>query len=155
MSETAGDSPGIWHTWPDPAKLTSWRGETMAAHLDIRFVQAGDDYLTAAMPVDHRSLQPFGLLHGGASCALAETLASIAGNLVLDTSRNHALGMSINASHLRPVSEGRIFATARPRHLGRKTQVWAVEIEDEKQRPVCVARITLAVIEGQWSGSRD
>ena len=153
MPEPAGDEPGIWHSWPDPAKLTSWRGETMAAHLDIRFVQAGADYLTAAMPVDYRTLQPFGLLHGGASCALAETLASIAGNLVLDTSRHHALGMSINASHLRPVTGGRIFATARPIHLGRKTQVWSVKIEDDSQRPVCAARVTLAVIEGQWRGS--
>jgi len=120
---------------------------TMTAHLGIEFVRIGPDYIEARMPVDERTVQPDRILHGGASVALAETLGSIGGAMVVDRERYQIVGQEINANHLRPVREGHVHGTARPIHLGRRSQVWAIEIVDDRQRLVCISRLTIAVIE--------
>jgi len=136
----------IWHAEPDLDELAR-RGEgTLVSHLAIRYVAAGPDWLTAAMAVDARARQPYGILHGGASAALAETVGSAAGNLCVDADRFVCVGLEINANHVRPVREGEIRATARPLHLGGRTQVWDIRIVDARDRLVCVSRLTLAVI---------
>ena len=120
------------------------RGTAMAP-LGIVFTEIGHDFLRATMPVDARTHQPYGLLHGGASALLAETVGSTAGMLTLDDDRA-CVGLEINANHLRAVRRGVVTATARPFHVGRQTQVWEIRIEDEAGRLVCVSRLTLAVI---------
>ena len=117
----------------------------MIEALGIELTELGDDFLRGRMPVDARTLQPFGLLHGGASVALAETLGSMAGNLCLEADRR-AVGLEINANHLRAVTEGHVTGTARPLHLGRSTQVWEIRIEDALGRLTCISRLTLAVV---------
>ena len=117
---------------------------TLMEAVGIVFTELGDGYLRATMPVDARTHQPYGLLHGGASVALAETLGSSAGMLV--AGGNAVVGLEINANHLRAVRSGTVTGTARPLHVGRSTQVWQIEIEDEAGRAVCISRITLAVL---------
>ena len=120
---------------------------TLVEHLGIQLTELGDDFLRGTMPVDHRTKQPYGLLHGGASVALAETLGSIAGNLaVRDPSKHMVVGLEINANHLAAVTSGTVTGTARPLHVGRSTQVWEIRIEDAMGRMNCVSRITLAVV---------
>jgi 1,4-dihydroxy-2-naphthoyl-CoA hydrolase len=119
---------------------------SMAEHLSIEFTEFGADWMSGTMPVDHRTMQPMGLLHGGASVALAETLGSVAGNLCLDFSRLHCVGQDINANHLRAVRSGMVTGTARPFHLGARSQVWQIEIRDPAGELACVSRLTLAVI---------
>ncbi len=119
---------------------------TLAEHLDIQYTEVGDDYITAKMPVDERTKQPMGLLHGGASVALAETLGSVAGVLCVEDDTKTIVGVEINANHLRSVMEGFVFGTVRPIRLGRTMQVWNIEIKDEQDRLVCVSRITIAVV---------
>lgn len=118
----------------------------LPGHLGIEFIEAGDDWLRARMPVDERTRQPFGRLHGGASVALAETVASVAGSRVVDPQKFVTVGMEINANHIRPATAGWVHATARAESLGRTTQVWTVRIEDDEGRLVCLARMTAAVI---------
>lgn len=118
----------------------------MPAHLGIEFVDCGEDWISARMPVDHRTHQPFGRLHGGASVALAETIGSMAGSMVIDPEGLACVGMEINANHLRPVRDGWVYATARPEALGRSTHVWSIRIVDEADKLVCISRLTLAVI---------
>lgn len=120
--------------------------KTLPAHLGIEFDAIGDDWIRARMPVDERTRQPFGRLHGGASVALAETVASVAGALVVDRERFVTVGMEINANHLRPVHDGWVHATARPEVLGRSTQVWSIRIEDDAGKLACISRMTAAVI---------
>ncbi len=119
---------------------------TLIEHLGIVFTAAGADWLQATMPVEACTRQPYGLLHGGASVVLAETLGSSAGNLCLDTATHHAVGLEINANHLRAVREGVVTGTARAVHVGRSTQVWDIRIEDARGRASCVSRLTLAVV---------
>jgi 1,4-dihydroxy-2-naphthoyl-CoA hydrolase len=121
----------------------------MPGLLGIEFVEAGDDWLRARMPVDHRTKQPWGKLHGGASVALAETVASVAGALTLDSKASTAVGLEINANHARPASEGFVHATAKAEALGRTTQIWTIRITDDADRLVCLARMTAAVIQVQ------
>ena len=123
----------------------SRRADTLVGHLDIEVVEVGEDFVRGTMPVDARTHQPFGLLHGGASVALAETLGSIAANLAVDET-HYCVGLEINANHLRAVRSGHVTGTARPIHLGRSTQVWDIRIHDEQDRPVCVSRLTMAVL---------
>ena len=120
--------------------------DTLIAHLGIEFIEAGDDYVKARMPVDHRTHQPARMLHGGASVALAETLASWAATFVVDRETNYCVGLEINANHVRPVGSGWVIGTARPVHLGRSTQIWEVRVADESDRLVCISRVTMAVL---------
>ena len=119
---------------------------SLVEHLGIVVTEAGDDWLRGTMPVDARTRQPYGLLHGGASVALAETLGSMAGGLCVDTTREAVVGLEINANHLRAVREGTVTGTARALHVGRSTHVWEIRIENEAGKPVCISRITLAVV---------
>ena len=130
----------------DIAEANALRHGTLIEHLGIVITEAGDDWLRATMPVDARTKQPFGLLHGGASVALAETLGSMAGGYCVDPATQMVVGLEINANHLRAVREGTVTGTARALHVGRSTQVWEIRIEDEAGRPVCVSRLTLAVV---------
>jgi 1,4-dihydroxy-2-naphthoyl-CoA hydrolase len=122
---------------------------TLGEVLGMRVVEIGDDYVRGTLPVDARTHQPYGLLHGGASVALAETLGSLAGMLTLDPALEAAVGLDINANHVRGVKSGVVTGTARAVHLGRSTQVWEIRIEDERQKLVCIARLTLAVVPRQ------
>jgi 1,4-dihydroxy-2-naphthoyl-CoA hydrolase len=134
---------------PDIARLNAHSRGTLAESLGIEFTEAGTDFLRGRMPVDQRTKQPYGLLHGGASVALAETLGSAAGNLCLDGDRSVAVGLEISANHLRPATQGWVIGTARPIHLGRSTQVWDIRIEDEAGHMTCISRLTLAVVPKQ------
>ncbi|HKR92828.1 hotdog fold thioesterase [Novosphingobium sp.] len=136
----------IWHGTVELAALNRLGENSMNAYVGIEFIDFGDDWLAARLPVDKRTVQPFGRLHGGASVVLAETVASVAAMCTLDPTRETAVGMEINANHLRPVSEGYVHAVARPEALQRKTQVWSIRITDELGRLVCISRITMAVI---------
>lgn len=119
---------------------------SMVENLGILIIEAGDDWLRGTMPVDARTKQPYGLLHGGASVALAETLGSMAGGLCVDSATEAVVGLEINANHLRAVREGTVTGTARALHVGRSTHVWEIRIENEAGKPVCISRITLAVV---------
>jgi 1,4-dihydroxy-2-naphthoyl-CoA hydrolase len=130
---------------PSVAELNAIGAGSMSEALGMEFTEIGDDYLRARMPVDARTKQPFGLLHGGASVALAETLGSLAGNLCLDPERAVAVGLEINANHLKAVTRGHVTGTARPIHIGRSTQIWEIRIEDDDGRLSCISRLTLAV----------
>lgn len=136
----------LWKQPPDLERLNASSRHTLMDALDIRFNACGDDWLSATMPVDARTHQPFGLLHGGASVALAETVGSTAALLTLDTEHELAVGLDINANHLRGVREGRVTGTARALHLGRSTQVWEIRIVDADERLVSIARLTMAVV---------
>jgi 1,4-dihydroxy-2-naphthoyl-CoA hydrolase len=120
--------------------------DSLIAHLGIEIVEAGDDYLKARMPVDQRTKQPAGVMHGGASLALAETLASWAAAFVVDRSKHHCVGIEINANHVRPASSGYVTGIARPVQLGKTLHVWEVRISDEKDKLVCISRVTMAVL---------
>jgi 1,4-dihydroxy-2-naphthoyl-CoA hydrolase len=119
---------------------------TMMRHLDIVFEEIGGDFLRASMPVDDRTRQPFGLLHGGASVVLAESVGSVGANLCVDRSKYLCVGQEINANHVRSVRGGRVTGTARPVHLGGRTQVWAIEIVNEAKDLLCISRLTIAVV---------
>jgi len=121
--------------------------ETMVEHVGIVITEIGDDYLKGTMAVDHRTVQPMGILHGGASVALAETLGSIAANLVVDDAKKYCVGLDINANHIRSANSGMVTGTAKPLHIGSSTQVWGIEIVDEKNRLVCISRLTMAVLD--------
>jgi 1,4-dihydroxy-2-naphthoyl-CoA hydrolase len=120
--------------------------KTMGTFLDMAFEELGADYLTMSMPVDDRTKQPYGLLHGGASCALAETVGSIASALVIDTEKQICVGLEINANHLRAVRNGKVFAKAQRIHLGSSTHVWDIKITDDNKKLVCVSRLTVAIL---------
>lgn len=127
-------------------QLTAMVRGTMVEHIGIEFTGLTDDTLTARMPVDARTRQPFGILHGGASIALAETLGSVASTLVADPAQNRVVGIEVNGNHLRAVSEGWVIGTCRPIHVGRSTHVWEIRIATEDDRPVCVSRLTVLVV---------
>jgi len=118
---------------------------TMFEHCEVLISEVGPDYIKGTMPVDHRTKQPRGILHGGASVVLAEGIASLAGNMVLNPDTHFAVGLDVNANHLRPVTKGHVEATARPQHLGKKTQVWEILLHHEGKL-TCVSRLTLAVL---------
>jgi uncharacterized domain 1 len=136
----------IWKHPLDLDRINGWSRNTMMETLDIRFTAFGDDWLRGTMPVDHRTQQPFGLLHGGASVVLAETLGSSAALLTLDVEKEIAVGLDINANHIRGVRGGIVTGTAKAVHLGRTTQVWEIRIEEETGKLVCLSRLTMAVI---------
>ncbi|WP_334193096.1 hotdog fold thioesterase [Pararhodobacter sp.] len=137
----------IWKT-PFTVEMANAYGQgTANAHLGIEVLEKGPDYLTGRMPVDARTKQPAGILHGGASVLLAETLASWAGAFCVDVARESVVGQEINANHLRPATGGWVTGTTRPVHIGRRSQVWETRIVDENDKLVCISRMTLAVID--------
>ena len=127
--------------------LNKLSANTMVDHLGIIYTAIGEDYLEAKMPVDHRTHQPLGLLHGGASVALAETLGSVAAMCCLDTNLQYPVGLEINANHIKSVREGFVMGKVKPIHVGKKTHVWEIRITTEKNELVCVSRITMAIID--------
>ena len=131
---------------PSLKSLNAKQVNTLAEHLDMKITRITDNSLTMSMPVDSRTTQPHGRLHGGASVALAETVGSIAANLALDTNLQAGVGLEINANHIRPIKEGVVFATATAEALGRTTQVWSIRITDSDDRLICISRFTVAVI---------
>lgn len=126
--------------------LQEHRKNTLVEHLGIEYLEIGGDFVKARMPVDHRTRQPLGLLHGGAHVALAESLGSMAANLCLDTSKEYALGLDINSNHIRSVREGFVTGIAKPVHIGGKTQVWEIKIYDEQERLLNISRLTMIVL---------
>ena len=131
---------------PELELLTRLGTKALPERLGIEFVDCGSDWIRARMPVDERTHQPFGRLHGGASVALAETIGSMAASWCIDRDKHVAVGMEINANHIRPAYSGWVYATARPEALGRTTHVWSIRIEDEAGKLVCISRFTVAVI---------
>ncbi len=127
--------------------LNKFSANTLAGHLGIEVTEIGEDSITAKMPVDHRTHQPLGLLHGGASVALAETLGSVGAMCCLDFDKQYCVGLEINANHIKSAKSGFVFGTAKPIHVGKRTQVWEIRIVNESRELVCVSRITLAVID--------
>ena len=136
----------IWHDVPSLATANELSGRSLIGHLGIEFFEVGEDCLVARMPVDDRTRQPVGVLHGGASVALAETLASWAATFTVDRDRANCVGMEINANHIRPVTSGWVTGVASPIALGRRTQVWEIRITDDAGKLVCLSRCTMAVI---------
>jgi 1,4-dihydroxy-2-naphthoyl-CoA hydrolase len=130
----------------NPEQVRPLARGTMVEHIGIEFIEIGEDYLKARMPVDHRTRQPYGLLHGGASVALAETLGSMAAALVIDRQQFYCVGLEINANHIRGVKEGYVFGTVLPLHIGRSTHVWDIKIYDQWEKLVCVSRLTVAIL---------
>lgn len=139
-------SQSIWQRRPSIAQLNQ-AAPTMMSHLGIEYLEVGDDYLTARMPVDHRTHQPMGLLHGGASVVLAETLGSSGAHFCVDAERYNVVGLEINANHVRGVRDGFVTGVARPIHRGKTTQLWEIRISDQAEKLVCISRITIAVLE--------
>ncbi len=137
----------IWAGNVDLEALNAWGKTVMAGHLGIVVTEIGDDFLVGTMPVDSRTHTPYGLLHGGASVVLAETLGSVAGTLCVDRERQACVGLEINANHIRSVRGGLVTGRARPFHVGGRTHVWHIDIHDDQGRLVNVSRLTLAVIE--------
>ena len=127
-------------------ELTPLGPGTMGEHLAMEWVSIGADFLKMRMPVDNRTKQPYGLLHGGASCALAETIGSIASHYVIDNEQFICVGLDINANHVRSAREGYVIATCTPLHLGSSTHVWDIKIHDEKGSLVCISRLTVAIL---------
>lgn len=137
----------IWfHKDLSVEKIKPLGQKTMGEYLGIEWIEVGDNYLKATMPVDSRTKQPYGLLHGGASCVLAETLGSVASALVIDHSKYLCVGIEINANHIRGVREGIVTGTTSPLHLGSTTHVWDIKIHDEQGKLICVSRLTVAII---------
>jgi 1,4-dihydroxy-2-naphthoyl-CoA hydrolase len=136
----------IWQRTPELAQLTAQLADTIGEVLDIRFEAFDEDSLTASMVVDRRTHQPYGLLHGGASVVLAETLGSTASYLCIDPATHYCVGLEVNANHLRALRSGRVTAVARPVHLGRSTHVWDIRLHGDDGRPSCISRLTVAVV---------
>lgn len=135
----------IWAAEPDLDALNAMNQRALPGHLGIRVTEVGPDFLRAAMPVDERTVQPFGILHGGASVVLAETLGSLASTLCIDPATQYAVGVEVNANHLRPVKGGEVLGTVRAIQVGRGVHVWDIRIENTEKKPVCVSRLTVAV----------
>jgi len=137
--------------WFHPFTLDAIQGYSrgsMVEHLDLRFTEIGPDFLRGTLPVDSRTTQPFGLLHGGASAMLAETLGSVAATHCVDMGKFYCVGLELNSNHIRSARSGRVTGTARPFHIGARSQVWEVRIEDEQGRLTCISRLTVMVLEG-------
>jgi 1,4-dihydroxy-2-naphthoyl-CoA hydrolase len=136
----------IWFKTYSISELQRIIKDTLAETLGIELTELTDDSLKCKMFINNNTMQPMRFLHGGASTALAETLGSMASNLVIDNSKYFCVGLEINANHIRPVSSGYVYAEAKPIHLGKKTHVWGVEILDDKGKLACISRLTTAVI---------
>jgi 1,4-dihydroxy-2-naphthoyl-CoA hydrolase len=130
-----------------PEQLNKFSDHTLVSHLGIEIIEVRDGFIRAKMPVDHRTHQPLGLLHGGASVVLAETLGSIAASCCLDSKINYAVGLEINANHIKSVKTGYVFGETTPLHIGKRTHVWEIKVLNEQNDLICVSRITLAIID--------
>ena len=137
----------IWRVRPTVEEIRASRSRTLIEHIGIEITEVGDDFLRGTMPCDERTFQPARIVHGGASVVLAETLASVAATFCVDRERFMCVGQEINANHLVPMRHGLATGTARPFHIGARSQVWGIEIADEAGRLACVSRITMAVVE--------
>lgn len=136
----------IWHHMPNPSLMEKTSEGTIDQHLGIKITDVGDNYLTGTMPADHRTFQPYGIVHGGANVVLAETLGSMAGAHVIDTEHYLCMGQEVSATHLRPVSSGLVTGTARPIHLGRRSQVWEIRLTNDQGKLSCIAKLILAIV---------
>jgi 1,4-dihydroxy-2-naphthoyl-CoA hydrolase len=136
----------IWFRRPTPELIEPLQRNTLAEHLGIDITEIGDDFLRGTMQIAPRVHQPMGILHGGASVVMAETLASVAANFCIDTSKFSCVGQEINANHVRSIASGTVTGTTRPFHIGARSQVWGIEIRDEQDRLICVSRITMATV---------
>lgn len=135
----------IWTVTPSIEQMTEASKNTAVGHMGIEYLEIGDDYVKGRMPVDERTIQPFGILHGGSSVVLAETLGSMAANCVLKDKGTVAVGLDINANHIRPVSSGWVYGTAKAIHIGSATQVWEIRLQNEQGKLTCISRLTMAV----------
>lgn len=133
-----------WQTTPEQIQRTA--ANSMSGHIGLKITEIGPDYVRGTMPVDQRTKQPYGRLHGGANVVLAEELGSFGANMCLDPAEAFAVGLEINANHLRGVTSGTVTGTARPLHIGRSTQVWEIRIENEAGELACISRLTIAVV---------
>ncbi|MBV9575209.1 MAG: hotdog fold thioesterase [Gammaproteobacteria bacterium] len=136
----------IWFSKVTLSDMTTRGKNSMSDFLGIEFIEMGDDFLKASMPVDHKTQQPMGIMHGGASCVLAETVGSMAAQFCVDRENYYCVGLDINTNHIRAVRSGLVIATAKPYHLGKSTQVWSIEIKNETDQLVSVNRLTMAVL---------
>ena len=136
----------IWYRTPESALIDAMSKGTIDEHLGIKITKVGDDYLSGTMPADKRTFQPYGIVHGGANVVLAETLGSIAGAHVIDTNSLLCLGQEVSATHLRPVSSGMVTGTARPIHLGKRSHVWEIRLENDQGKLSCIAKLILAIV---------
>ncbi len=136
----------IWKVKPEIKDINKKSENTMMSHLEIEFTEMGNDFIKATMPVDHRTHQPMGLLHGGASAALAETLGGFASHLVVDSTKFDCVGLEINANHIRPKTKGIVTGIAKPIYLGSKTHIWEIRIVDERGKLICISRLTMAIL---------
>ena len=131
----------------NPEQLQGMCQNTLIEQLGIEFTEIGEAYIKGKMPVDHRTQQPLGLLHGGASVALAETLGSTAASLTVDPAKQYCVGLEINANHVKSARDGFVYGLAKPLHVGKRTQIWEIRITNEADELVCISRITLAVMD--------
>lgn len=136
----------IWKTQCTLADLAERNDNTLGHFLGIEFIELGDDFLTARMPVNDKTKQPIGIMHGGASCVLAETVGSNAANIAVDIKKQYCVGLDINTNHIKSAQSGFVIGTARPFHIGRSTQVWGIDIHNEAGQLVSVNRLTMAVM---------
>lgn len=136
----------IWKTEINLEKLAERNKNNMAEFLGIQFIEIGDDFLVATMPVNERTRQPLGIMHGGASCVLAETIGSVAANYAVDYSKHYCVGLTINTNHIRSVRSGLVTGKAKPYHLGKTTQVWSIPIKNENEKLISITRLTMAVL---------
>ncbi|HEX2770286.1 MAG TPA: hotdog fold thioesterase [Geobacteraceae bacterium] len=144
----------IWFREYTLEELNNLAVGNLLSHVGIEFIEIGEDYLRARMPVDQRTMQPFGILHGGASVVLAETIGSCAACMVADFPQVFFVGQEINANHIRPVSSGHVTGTARPLHVGKTSQVWDIRIHDDQEKLVCVSRITMSLAKPKDSAGK-
>ena len=136
----------IWQVEMNLSALNARSTNTMASYLGIEFIEIGDNFLVAKMPIDERTKQPIGIMHGGASCVLAETVGSTAANCCVDLTKSYCVGLDINTNHIRSIREGFVIGTAKPYHLGRSTQVWGIEVVNENKQLISVNRLTMTVL---------
>lgn len=137
----------IWHHRPDIEVINNSINQgTICEQLGIVVTEVGDDFIKGTMPADARTFQPFGVVHGGANVVLAESLGSIGGAHVIDISQAVCLGQEVSATHLRPVSSGLVTGTAKPIHLGRRSQVWEIRLENDQGKLTCISKLTLAIV---------
>jgi uncharacterized protein (TIGR00369 family) len=137
----------IWKSDADLITANKRSKNTISEHLGIEFIEIGEDYLVARMPVDNRTRQPIGIMHGGSSCVLAETVGSTGANMCVDINKQYCVGLDINTNHIRSIREGFVIGTAKPYHIGRSTQVWGIEIRNEEGQLISINRLTMAVLD--------